>query len=154
MDGTEHVNEEVCFSPKMNDQGLASDSSEEEQNPHERREEENQEHSDLEEEDNQSIVCVSRYLDQPNGEQLMFPPPILREMKVRMGTIVKWEKMLSCVSMSGEILLNHVQHRFLSKAMKTMDPSVNMQAYAGVKNKFWRSMLAYAAAKSLSLIHI
>ena len=147
------VNEEVHSSPKMNDQGLVSDSSEGERNFPVVGEEEIQEQSDLEEEDNQSVVCVSINSDQPHGEQVMFPPPRLREMKVRMSTIVKWERMLSCVSMSGEIRMNHVQHRFLSKAMKTMDPSVNMQAYAGVKNKFWRSMLAYAAAKS-TLIHL
>ena len=116
----------------------------------------NNEEDSLDEEEiggTDSVVCMSPSLSEPYGVAMTIALPELRTMRRRMKTIVSWEQMVACVGVSSGVALNERQYRYLVNALDTVKPSLSMRAYAGVKNKFWRSVMRFAAPKS-EILHV
>ena len=112
--------------------------------------EDDEEDSDDHDDNPQSVCGSPEPLRRPSQAlSATFPQATMRKMKRRMAVIVRWDKMLSCVAMSGNIRLNAHQYSFLVRALRNANPDVDLKDYREVTGSFWRNMLAHALPKSV-----
>ena len=72
----------------------------------------------------------------------------MRRLQRRIKAIVRWDKMVSCVAMSGKIRYNAYQYSFYVRSLRKMDPTLQLRTYRAVTGQFWRNVLQHSLPSS------
>ena len=130
-------------SPRMHD-GHATDDDPDHANPD--GDVDDTDENDL---DDESVAASSQTKGPPSQSvSSVFPQARMRKLQRRMNVIVRWEKMLSCVAISGNIRLNARQYSFLVRALRNANPDIALKQYKAVTGTFWKKILAHGLPRS------
>ena len=66
----------------------------------------------------------------------------------RMKTIVRWDRMVSSVAMSGKVRYNAYQYSNYVRSLRKIDPSLQLRTYRAVTGQFWKKILRYGLPAS------
>ena len=104
--------------------------------------------SDKEDSDDESIQETSENRTASMETQHPVPQTRMRDLRRRVGVIVRWENFISCVAMSGKVRLNAYQYMFFVRCLRTANPTIRIRLYKSVTGSFWRKMLRHTLPRS------
>ena len=72
----------------------------------------------------------------------------IRRLQHRMKKIVRWDRMVSCVSISGKVRYNAYQYSYYVRSLRKINPSLQLRTYRAVTGQFWKKILRYGLPAS------